>query len=61
MYLGGKQRGTGYMYLNGSPYCDAERFSQLKLCLHDDIINAARRIVVNLTNWNCIDSVHLEE
>ena len=52
---------TGYVYLNGSPYRYAEGSSQLILCLHDAIINAAPIIGGKLTNWGCIDSVHLEE
>ena len=31
----------GYVYLNGSPYRDAEVLSQLIFCLCDAIINAA--------------------
>ena len=34
---------TGYVYLNGSPYSDAEGLPQLISCLHDAIINAALR------------------
>ena len=52
---------TGYVYLNGSPYTDAEGLSHLISCLHDAIINAAPRIGKKLTNWNCIDSFHLEK
>ena len=40
-YSGRKQRATGYVYLNGSPYLDAEGLSQLISCLRLDIINAA--------------------
>ena len=40
-YSGRKQRATGNVYLNGSPYRDAEGSSQLRLCLNDAIINAA--------------------
>ena len=43
-YSGRKRRATGYVYLNGSPYCDAEWSSQLRWCLHDVIINADPRI-----------------
>ena len=35
---------TCYFYLNGSPYHDAEVLSQLRQCLHNDIINHAPRI-----------------
>ena len=48
------------MYLNGSPYRDDEGLSELRSCLHDAIINAAPIIGGKLTNWNCIESVHLE-
>ena len=58
-YSGRKQRATGYVYLNGSPYCDAEVSSQIISCLHDAIINAAPRIGKKLKNWNIIDSFHL--
>ena len=60
-YSGIKLRGKGYVYLNGSPYRDAEVSSQLRLCLNDAIINAAPRIGAKLTNFYCIDCVHLEE
>ena len=33
-----------YVYLNGSPYRDAEGLSKLRSCLHNEIINAAPRI-----------------
>ena len=39
-----KGRSTCYFYLNGSLYCDAQGSSQLRLRLHDAIINAALRI-----------------
>ena len=60
-YSGRKRRATGYVYPKGSPYRDAEGSSKIRLCLHDEIINTAPRIGRKLTNWNCIDSVHLEE
>ena len=60
-YSGKKQMETGYVYLNGSPYCDIEVLSQLRSCLHDTIINSTPIIGGGgLTNLNCIDSVHLE-
>ena len=59
-YSGRKRRATGYVYLNGSPYRDAEGLSQLRLCLHDAIINASPIIGGKLKSSNCIDSVHLE-
>ena len=43
-YSGIKQRATGYVYLNSSPYRDAEGSSQLRSCLHDTIINFDPRI-----------------
>ena len=55
----GKQRATGCIYLEGSPFHYAEVSSQLRSCTYDAIINAALRIGGKLTNWNCIDSVHL--
>ena len=39
-----KRRAAGYVYLNSSPYSDAEGSSQLISCLHDSIINSAPRI-----------------
>ena len=54
-----KRKATGYVYLNGPPYRDAEGSSQLRSCIHDAIINAAPRIGKKLTNPNSIDSVHL--
>ena len=39
-----KQRATGCLYLKGSPYRDAEGFSQIRLCLHDANLNSAPRI-----------------
>ena len=59
-YSGRKISATGYVYLNGSPYRDAEGSSQLISCLHDEIINVAPIIWEKLTDPNCIDSVHLE-
>ena len=59
-YSGRKWRATGYGYLNVSLYRDDEGLSQLRLCLHDAIINAALRKGGKLTHSNCIDSVHLE-
>ena len=43
-YSGRKRRATGYVSLKVSPYHDAEGSSQLRLCLHDTIINAAPKI-----------------
>ena len=43
-YSGIKQKATGYVLLTGSSYRDAEGSSQLKSCLHYDIINSAPRI-----------------
>ena len=39
-YSGWILRATGYMYRKGSPYRYAEGLPQLRLCLHDAIINA---------------------
>ena len=36
-----KRRATCYVYLNGSPYCDAKGSSQLRSCLHDATIDAS--------------------
>ena len=43
-YSGRKWKTTGYVYITGSPYCDAEVSSQLRSYLHDEIINAAPRM-----------------
>ena len=59
-HLGRKRKATGYVLITGSPYLDAEGLSQLRLCLHDAIINAATRIGGKSTNQNYIDNVHLD-
>ena len=59
MYSGRKRKAAGFVYIQGSLYCDVEGSSQLRSCLHDEIINAAPRIGEG-KNWNCIDSFHLE-
>ena len=41
VYSGRKQKSTGFLYLKGSPYHDAEGSSKLRLCLDYEIINAA--------------------
>ena len=51
-YSGKKRRATGFVYLKGSTYHDAEVLSQLRLCLNDAIINSASRIGRGLINWN---------
>ena len=43
-YSGRKRNVTGYVYITGSPYRDAEGLSQLRSCIHDAIIIAAPRI-----------------
>ena len=43
-YLGRKRRATRYVYLDGSPYRDAEGSSHIRSCLRDAIINTAPRI-----------------
>ena len=43
-YSGRKRNATGYDYIAGSPYRDAEGLSKLRSCLHDAIINADPRI-----------------
>ena len=60
-YSGRKQRAAGFVYLKGYPYRGAEGSSQLRSCLNDAIINADPRIREKLTNWNFIESVHLEK
>ena len=42
-----KQKAIGFVYLQGSPYCDAKGLSQLRSCLHDAILNPAQRIGKN--------------
>ena len=44
MCSGRKRKATGFVYLQGSPYCDAEGSSQVRSCLHDAIINSSPRI-----------------
>ena len=41
VYSGRKRKATDFVYLQGSPYRDAEGSSQLISCLHDSIMNAA--------------------
>ena len=60
VYSGRKLKATGFVYLQGSQYRDAEGFSQLRSCLHDAIMNAAPIIGGKLTNSNCIESVYLK-
>ena len=43
-YSGRKRKATGYVYITGSPYRDAEGSSQPRSCIHDAIIDAAPRI-----------------
>ena len=43
-YSGRKKHATGFLYLKGSLYRDAEVSSHLRYCLHDEAINAAPRI-----------------
>ena len=50
-YSGREQKSTGYILLTGSPYRDDERSSQLRSCLHDDIINTVPRMG---GNWKII-------
>ena len=45
MHSGRKLKATGFVYLKGSTYRDAEGSSQLISCLHDAIINYAPRMV----------------
>ena len=59
-YSGRKRKATGYVYITGSPYRDAEGSSHLRSCLHDAIINASPRIGGVSKNSNFIDSVYLE-
>ena len=44
IYSGRKQNSTGYFFITGSPYRDAEGSPQHRSCLHDAIINTAPRI-----------------
>ena len=60
VYPGRKRKATGFVYLQGSSYRDAEGSSHLRSCLNDAIINASPRIGQKLTNWSFIDSDPLE-
>ena len=42
--LGRKIKSTGYIYLHGSQYCEAEGYLNLRSCLQDDVINSAPRM-----------------
>ena len=44
VYSGRKQTAMGFVYLQGSPYPDAEGSSHIRSCLHDAVINASPRI-----------------
>ena len=44
VHSGRKRKATGFVYLKGSPYRDADGSSQLRSCRHDEIINTAPRI-----------------
>ena len=44
VYSGIKLKATGFVYLQGLPYIDAEVSSKLKSCIHDAIINVSPRI-----------------
>ena len=41
-----QKHATGFVYLKGSLYHDAEVSSHLRYCLHDETINAAPKIGV---------------
>ena len=59
-YPGRKQKASGYVHITGLPYRDAEGLSQLRSCLHDEIINSVPIKGEKSTNPNCIDNVYLE-
>ena len=42
--LGRKGKSTGYIYIPGSQFCEAEDNLKLRSCSHDSIINSAPRI-----------------
>ena len=60
IYSGRKENSTGYFFITGSPYRDAEVSPHHRSCFHNAIVNAAPRIGGKLTNQNYIDNVHLE-
>ena len=42
--FGRKIKSTGYIYLTGSKYCEAEGYLNLRSCLQHDVINSAPRM-----------------
>ena len=59
-HSGRQLKATCYVLITGSPYRDAEGFSQLRSFLRDAISNTDQIIGGKLTNQNCIDNVYLE-
>ena len=59
--LGRKIKSTGFIYLPGSKFLEAEGNLSMRSCLQDAVIYSAPRIVKYIKKFNCIDSVLLEE
>ena len=47
-----KRKPTGYIYLTGSKYCEAEGYLKLRSCLFDTVIDSYPRIVKYKKNLN---------
>ena len=48
IYTGRKHKATGFVFIQGSPYCDAEGSSEIIVCLYDSGINATPIISVEM-------------
>ena len=44
VYSGRKWKAAGFLYIQGSPYRDAEGPSKIRSCIYDAMINAATKI-----------------
>ena len=56
-----KKKATGFIFLTGLGFCEAEGNLKMGSCLQDAVINSAPRIGKLLTSWNYTDSALLEE
>ena len=59
--VGKKGKPTGFIYVPGSKFREAEGYLLISSCLPDDVINSAPRIGKYIKNLNCTDSALLEE
>ena len=59
--FGRKRKATGYIYLPGSKFCEAEGHLTMSSGLQDSVINYDYRIGKYIKNCNCTDSDLQEE